>query len=120
MATRTTVNLIVIIVNLLLLSLIGQSHAQNNNFIVNMVQYLPDTISEGTFRCHGSVISANHVVTTADCARVDQPWLLGIQFRSSSGNSTTNFSAWLIFYHPHYTTTPQTNFDVAVVLVREI
>lgn len=103
-----------------LIMLIDQSFCQTNDFvIVNLVEYPPTNVSDVKFRCSGTIIATEFIVTTANCANVAAPNLLGVQWflESIQGIPVEYFSEVSnVSIHPQYTQKPVES-NIAVVKV---
>jgi hypothetical protein len=60
----------------------------NERFVVNILQFTSGNIQESTFRCSGTIIAPRHVLTTASCGKVSEPFEIAIQIILESGTST--------------------------------
>lgn len=76
------------IFSLICLALIQQSSGQTDRFIVDVVSFTPPNHSPRILRCSGTVITPQHILTTASCASVsDSTQSLAIHVPTSSDSS---------------------------------
>lgn len=57
-------------------------------FIVNVVHFAPGNSQSIAVRCSGTIITSEHVLTTASCVIVPATLHVGIQTETSAGLST--------------------------------
>lgn len=112
------VNLLIVLT--VLIQLVNQALGQANNVIISFIEYLPSNFQETTFRCNGAIIAPQYVITTASCATVEAPYLLGIQFIYivDDGSVTTTGSVSRVINHPNYVQAHDIEANIAVVNVR--
>lgn len=90
----------------------------HGQFQVNVVDYTGENIeSTQKFRCYGTIISSQHVLTTANCAAAPASGNIGILAHHSMGtlNFTYAYAVEKVSLHPNYETGHNKRNNLAVI-----